>query len=104
MPLISCPECTKQISNLAPACPSCGVPIGTVKESSGSGTTLSTIQETSKKFKLHTVLSISLMALGVVIIGANDSTNQESAVGPAMLAGGLIWYIVNRVRIWWHHK
>ena len=26
MPLISCPECTKQISDRAEACPHCGLP------------------------------------------------------------------------------
>ena len=29
MALISCPECGKQVSDRAPACPNCGCPINT---------------------------------------------------------------------------
>lgn len=104
MPLISCPECTKQISDMAPACPSCGVPVASVRESKGSGTTLNTMQETSKKLKLQSVLSVSLMGLGVILIGATKDGGDPSTAGPLMLGGGLMWFIVNRIRIWWHHK
>lgn len=62
------------------------------------------MQETSKKLKLQSVLSVSLMGLGVIVIGANNDTGNPSMAGPLMFGGGLIWFIVNRIRIWWHHK
>ena len=38
MALISCPECTHQVSDFASSCPSCGCPIRDSSRPSGSGT------------------------------------------------------------------
>lgn len=105
MPLIACPECTQQISDLAPACPGCGVPIGSIKESKGSGTTLNTVQETSKKFKLQSILSLVLVIVsGFWLYFSAEALNEPSELALQLLSAGIIWHIVNRIRIWWHHK
>jgi len=37
MALINCPECKKEVSDAAPTCPNCGVPIAGAKEGKAAG-------------------------------------------------------------------
>lgn len=39
MALIQCPECAKEVSNQAPACPSCGYPISETGKADSTGVT-----------------------------------------------------------------
>ena len=107
MALINCPDCGKEISESAPACPGCGSPIADRKEAVGSGVQhLTTVQETSKKFKVHTMLSVTLLIVGIVLLfgDVQEPGSDPSPVPFAMVSIGLTWYLVNRFRIWWHHK
>ena len=53
MALINCPECGKQVSNKAPACPDCGYPINTTSQSNStqeySGKKLANLYERARK-------------------------------------------------------
>jgi len=104
MALISCTDCGKQISNHAPACPECGRPM---KSSMVLGSS-KTIELTAKRFKFISMISILVLILGLVIMGVIRSVSGEFPTGPT-IGGCLVFlrlggYIVNRVRIWWHHK
>lgn len=103
MPLINCRECGNEVSDKAPSCPKCGVPIAIIQENKAAGTQLHTIQETSKKFKLQTILSVFCLIIGFVwLIGVQ--TPEEKSTPGALIFIGIVWYVVNRIRIWWHHK
>ena len=109
MALISCSECGHQVSSAAPTCPSCGAPVAGASESRAAGASLSTVQETSKKLKVHILISsiifwVSLIWVGVSVNAAKE--NPEAPIGIAMLflTVGIIWYVVAKLRIWWHHK
>jgi len=108
MALINCPECSKQVSDSAPYCPSCGVAIASKVESKAAGANLTTVQETSKKLKLHTLGSVAVIVVGVVWLIAEMNSVQgdgePGAVPILLILGGLGWYFVTRLRIWWHHK
>ena len=109
MALIGCSECGHQVSSAAPTCPSCGAPVAGASESRAAGTPLSTVQETSKKLKVHILISsiIFWVSLIWVIVAVNaDKENPGASSGIAMLflTVGIIWYVVARFRIWWHHK
>lgn len=110
MALINCPDCNKEISSNAPSCPNCGAPISSDRESTGSGVQhLTTTQETSKKFKLQSIISVMLIVIGIcwliTVGGADTAPEPGSLTVPGwMLTIGLLWYLVNRFRIWWHHK
>ena len=104
MALISCPECSKEVSNSAPSCPNCGVGIASLKEAKAAGAPLTTVQETSKKLKLHTLISILAIIIGVVWWIGTPEGNEPSGIAILLVAGGLVWYLVTRFRIWWHHK
>ncbi len=100
MALINCPECANQVSSAAPTCPKCGVPIASASESKAAGTPIQTVQETSKKFKIHTLISVALIVVGVIW----SMEKQDPTIPGFVIAIGLVWLIVNRFQIWWHHK
>ena len=108
MTLINCPECNKQVSDSAPSCPNCGVPIASAREIRSVGASLTTIQATSKKLKLHILLSVILLIVGIIwlmVVSYGIEQGVESGIIPAlMIFVGLVWFIVTRFRIWWHHK
>lgn len=108
--LINCPECSKQVSSQAPSCPNCGAPIASAVDIERAGTALTTVQETSKRLKVHILISAFLFwggLIGVLATTGGDASSQPAAYSPLLslaAMGGLGWYIVTKVRIWWHHK
>ena len=103
MALIKCGECEKEVSNKAAACPGCGAPFES--EAIGSGVKrLTTTQRTSKSIKLQSLLAGIMTIVGVYLMVA-DSANDEPANGiaPLIFLIGFIWFIVNRIKKWWHH-
>ena len=108
MALINCPECSKEISDSAPSCPSCGAPIASAKETQAAGAQLPTTQLTSKKLKTHMAISILAVIIGgvwlMVQIEAVEQGGEASATPGLLLFFGVVWFLVTRIRIWWHHK
>ena len=110
MALINCSECSKEVSDKATNCPHCGAPIASAKETKATGSPLSTVQETSKRFKLQTVIASLMLWMGVIltVVQINspptDTDGEPLFIGMILLVVGLVWYIITRIRIWWHHK
>jgi len=107
MALITCTECNNQVSSKAAACPNCGAPIGS--ESAAAGASLTTTQVTSKKLKLHNLLSIIMFWSGM--IGSYFTMKSHSTIAPIetnfwfyTLFIGVTWYLYTKMKIWWHHK
>jgi len=65
MALIKCPECSKEISNKAPACPSCGEPIKSPKQ----------------KTSFTTWLVLCLIIVGV-LSSVNSGRNSKQVAAP----------------------
>ena len=106
MALIKCSKCNHEVSDKIEVCPKCGLPIAGARETVAPGTQIKTIQKTSKKFKLHTLISVFLIIIGVVwafAINNNPQIGSSDIPGLLMLIG-FGWYIVTRFRIWWHHR
>lgn len=104
MALINCSECTRQVSDTAPSCPQCGALIALAAEARAAGALLTTTQGTSKKLKMHGLLSLVLLIVGLVMVFSASDGGTGSLIGGIMALAGLIWNISTRVRIWWHHK
>ena len=102
MSLINCPECGKSVSDSAHSCPNCGLPIAGAREAHAAGAPLTTVQETSKKLKLHTIIAVTAVSIGVVWLIAQGE--QKTPAPVFVILGGLVWYFATRFRIWWHHK
>tara|TARA_R110002073_G_scaffold44656_4_gene123741 strand:+ start:5811 stop:6134 length:324 start_codon:yes stop_codon:yes gene_type:complete len=107
MALIACPDCGKEVSDRAAACNGCGAPIGVDTEARGSGVrTLATTQLTSKSLKLQSLIAGIIFIVGMfMVIGSDPAPDDNGAgIGSLLLVVGVLWYIVTRFRIWWHHK
>lgn len=104
MALVKCPECHTEVSTKASVCPKCSYPIAGGGTTQTHGGMVQTIEVTGKIYKLQQLLS-GFLILGciAVMIAANkgsDSINW-SALG---IIGGMIWFIMVRFLIWWHHR
>lgn len=64
--------------------------------------TATTVEQTSKKFKLHQLIGFALMVIGIVAV-AGGAGSGASAGGFLFFVVGLLWYILARVGAWWHH-
>ena len=108
MALISCPECNNQVSSTAATCPKCGAPIAEAVGSKAAGAPLTTVQETSKKLKVHIIFSSIIFWVGVVWFFVGINAAEEGGAQPIfpgiLVFIGLVWYVATRLRIWWHHK
>lgn len=60
-----------------------------------------TIQETGKRLKLHTLLSVILMLTSIAIAITDESFIGYGVIG---LFVGIVWYLITRFRIWWNHN
>ncbi len=86
--LINCPECGREkISDQAKSCPSCGHPVAAV-----------TIEKTAKQWKAMQAWSVAIQIIGIfmLIIGLFVG-------GILVLSFGVIFYLVVRIKTWWHH-
>ena len=68
---------------------------------------VTTTQLTSKSLKLQTILSSIVFWIGVIfwVVGTQSTHNpgEGATVGGWLIAIGLVWYLVNRFRIYWGH-
>lgn len=58
-----------------------------------------TTQLTSKTLKLQQAVSVTLIVVGLLMMIGGHGPQAWGAV----LGVGAAWYLVTRVRIWWHH-
>jgi uncharacterized membrane protein YvbJ len=103
MALIKCPECQKEISSRALSCPHCGIPLIDAKKDIEE---ITTIQETSKSLKEHIVYSVIVIIGGILFFIIGSVTNRQAMIpiGFMLFLIGVIWFIVAKITIWWHHK
>jgi len=103
----TCPECGNVMTVPAPTAPvlipASSEPISDYNPRP-SGQIIVT-ERTSKKLKLHVVLSALASICGAVLLplGANRGILPAVLIGIGLLIGGLLWFLVTRIRIWWRH-
>lgn len=97
MALIKCPECGKEISSSAEKCIGCGYPITAPAQQRGSS--VQTIQQTSKDLKLWVLISAGVILVGMIILwGAGEP------IGGYLMLGGIILLVSTKMKIWWEHE
>jgi uncharacterized membrane protein len=94
MALINCPECKKQISDMAKVCPSCGYSFEA-----------QVIEATGKDTKAMQLIGFFLAVAGVVIFVAGSSTKSEGTIGLGVIISiiGFALLTIGKVSAWWHH-
>lgn len=92
MNLIPCPDCGRQLSPRAVACPQCGAPVAAT-----------VIEATGKKWKRAQLLGALVMVLGmcVAIIDPMDKVKLDAGIQIAVI--GLVALLAARTGAWWNH-
>lgn len=61
-----------------------------------------TIQATGKRYKLHMLLGVAAIGVGVVAMVAAEPGGTAMLWGPLVALLGLAWYGAARLLAWWH--
>jgi len=99
MALIACPECQREISEKAAACPHCGSPTQStpIKVETAAGAVVTT-QATGRSWKIIQLIGALLITAGVVSCSAGDPGSAAS-----LLMLGFVVFIAGRIGAWWKH-
>ncbi|WP_199611651.1 zinc ribbon domain-containing protein [Flocculibacter collagenilyticus] len=101
MAVINCPECNKKVSDKTQQCPHCDFAIGEVSEEKLES--LNRIKKIKRMQRLTTqsFIAIILFAAGFTWMYWHEPEPEsiELYVSQAAIAIGVIWYLVNRVRL-----
>lgn len=128
MPLLNCPDCGQQVSTRAKACPKCAYPINPSVRPAAvprpppptpraapppavliAAPPVQTIERTSKALKGQVLASALLAIAGMFMTCATRAAPAQDRIpaigqfGALLFVGGIVWFIVTRIRIWWHH-
>lgn len=98
MSLIKCSECGNQVSDKAVACPNCGNPINRKKVIKQ----VTTIQQTSKKYKAMQLVCFIIIGIGLLIAIINQQ-GVGSFIGLLIIIGGAIGTFIVKFLAWWNH-
>lgn len=92
MALVNCPDCNHQMSDKAPACPSCGRPMNAT-----------VIEATSKRFKGEQVAGCLMFIFGLFISSFAALSEGIKNGFAAMSIVGIVLFLGARIGAWWHH-
>jgi len=94
MGLVTCPDCSKEISDIAVSCPSCGRPMHPVQ-----------IEKTAKKHKGNQAKGLILLPIGFIVLISGVVNNRLAIVFIGLvivLIGGTTWF-KGKTQAWWNH-
>ncbi len=94
MALIKCPECGTEVSDKAKTCPKCAYPIA----DDNTEQEVQTVEMTGKKYKAQVPIAWLLIIIGSILA----CTGSMWGVWTAVI--GLVWLIIVKSLIWWHHE
>ena len=106
MALITCPECSKQVSDVTVSCPNCGYAIGSASEDKAAGVPLAATKQKSRKLQFQYIISILLLIAGggwiFVLVSSEEAIGKQDLITPViMTVVGLVWAIVIKIRGMW---
>jgi hypothetical protein len=105
MALTTCPECRREISSRAEACPHCGCPLRGGADIV-DGRRVRTVERTAKRFKGLMVLGSLALCVGIVGLLGNcepESTAPMPLWPILVTVVGLLVVFYARFAAWWHH-
>lgn len=98
MALINCPECSRQVSEMAAQCPDCGFPIYQSTITTGKPQAVTTIEQTDKKWKKAKLVSALLIIVGMIM------TMSGASAGVWLMIAGVAAGLYGSIGGWWHHS
>lgn len=101
MALTDCPECHRQVSVAARACPHCGYPLQHSTAPIPDRT--QTIEQTSKHWKAAQLIGAAALILGVVWALWSAASDGSAIGGIVLMLTGIVTYTIGRMGAWWYH-
>lgn len=97
MPLTTCPDCSREVSERAAACPGCGAPMQSIAPSPALPNPAPVlIEQTDKKWKGLQVYGYLSGFIGLLLL-----ISSEKGLGALALLVGLVMVIFARYSAWW---
>lgn len=93
MALITCPDCNREVSDRAPACPGCGRPM--------HDSEAVVIEQTSKPFKAWMLVGLAVALFGFISTGF--SSGGGASVGVFLMLIGVVTFVIALIAAWWNH-
>ena len=101
MALITCLDCGKRVSSRAESCPNCGAPIGGEENNDKPVKVL--VERTGKNLKGQMVICWMAFVLGIITVFSAKETGDRQ-IGVWIILGTIVWYVVIKLSVWWHHE
>ncbi len=102
MALIKCPECERDVSSKATACPHCGYPLTPAAQGPRP---VQVIERTGRRWKGVRMLGWLLVLVGLLALVAGWTAEDSRSLAPgwwiALAGAACLW--VARAGAWWHH-
>lgn len=102
MALIKCPECERDLSSKATACPHCGYPI---ERTAQGPRRVQIIEQTGRRWKAVRALGWLLISVGAVVLvaelAADDSRDAAVGVWTGLAGVACLW--ISRAGAWWYY-
>lgn len=103
MGLVTCPDCSQEVSDRAETCPRCGGPI--LVSANPGYRPVQPIEQTGKQWKmLQLVGGILLVGSLVSAIWALDGSEMAAMATILLFAGGFTMAVIGRLGGWWYHR
>ena len=104
MALLSCPECSREVSSAAVTCPQCGYPIADINAST-SADKVQLVEQTSKNIKMQAALAflVILISIPILYFGLDHNIGLIKFLGYIILGAGFLWFAYAAVMQWWQH-
>jgi len=96
MSLITCPDCQKQISDQAPACPHCGRPMVTTKPAPQNIKVKKSGGEFCKAIQLIGAMMLCFGVVSCIYNGCDTGPKEPSLTPTIMIIGGFFTFMVGR--------
>jgi hypothetical protein len=103
MGLIKCQDCGAEVSTRAESCPKCGGPIGDTETKEAKVV----VEATSKNLKGHIVQCIAFFFMGLFLAFFGLVVHEPKFISIGLIVTFIIcpiYFIVTKIRIWWHHE
>lgn len=96
MALVTCVDCSREISDKVASCPHCGAP---------SAATPPPIPQArnDKRWKGLQLAGFALMAVGIVLVVDGGRVGPPLIGTPTLLLGAIV-YAAGRIGAWWKHS
>ncbi len=92
MALITCPDCTHQVSDVAPACPRCGRPVAPLQ-----------VEQTGKRYKGMMAFGFIGCVLGLLLSGVASVAGWPLWPSFLLAMACLCLYLWAIFAAWWRH-